>query len=88
MDLRKIKSISSKNIDRLIDENLYRGFATEGDAIHVQCMNKDIHITFYFALGSAWIENRTWDGPRWDRAVNICDKSPKYLYDRIEKATC
>ena len=61
MDLRRIRKITQSNIDRLIDENLYRGITNNDKTIvKVQCMDKDFWVTFDFAQEEATIENRLW----------------------------
>jgi len=84
MDLRRIRKVTQSNIDRLINENLYRGIANNDKTIvKVQCMDKDFWITFDFAQDEATIENRL-----WSRTIEICDKATSRLYNKIVSATC
>jgi len=84
MDLRRIRKVTQSNIDRLIDENLYRGITNNDKTIvKVQCMDKDFWITFDFAQEEATIENRL-----WSRTIEICDMAPNLLYKKIVSATC
>ena len=88
MDLRRIKTVNHNNVDRLIKENLYRGFCVES-RIYVQCMNKNCNICFDFNTETATIEmeeRHTFKG--YARTIDICDLAPKRLYEKIKLATC
>jgi len=79
MNIARIKKITQDNIDRLIKENLYRGFRN-GHIVEVQCMDKDVWIMFDFDNEIATINGC--------KKIEICDKAPKRLFRKICQATC
>ena len=82
MDLFRIKSVSDKNLDRMIQENFYRGHVNyEKAIIYVQCMNKDIHIIFNFRTEEVIISNEK----QYNR-VYIDSISPKLMASKIVEA--
>jgi len=84
MNLNKIKSISDKNINRIIVENLYRGWTEpEQCCVFVQCMNKDVTIKFDFKEEQALIIKRD-----SQRQVPIELMAPKRTMAEIIKMTC
>jgi len=84
MQLNKIKNITDKNIDRIIDENLYRGFVHKGQRkIEVQCMDKDVTVIFDFVEEEAVIIDKHNKKYVWIESMN-----PKRMANKIYKATC
>lgn len=84
MELSRIKTVSDENIDRIIEENLYRGHVVYGQRkVIVQCMDKDITVTFDFVEEWATIETIS-----WRREVPIESYAPKLMMSKIVKATC
>jgi len=82
MKLFAIKSITEKNIDRIINENLYRGHIHAG-RLKVQCMDKDTYIIFNFIDEVAVVED-----DNYRKTVPINSIAPKLMASKIIKATC
>jgi len=79
MDLTRIKSITDKNIDRIKKENLYRGHKKNDHTIAIQCMDKDLTISFDFMQETATIECRA-----WYRILPIEFMAPKMMFASLK----
>jgi len=81
MELNRIKSITDKNIDRIINENLYRGHEKTETILSIQCMDKDIHVTFNFEQEEATINNYH-NGTR--KTVFMEFMAPKLIHSKLQ----